>query len=243
MAVHTTLCSDYKSLHDEPDTTQSLSIIRVFGVPLFRSLPGELIGSRPAVCRDGIRSALKNKGEGLTDHEVVWSNYGYEGKLINVRLDTIRLNEGRQREREIVEHPGAVAIVPVLNDGRIVLVRQHRPAVGKSLLELPAGTVEPDEDTAVTAARELAEETGYRASGLRELLRFYVSPGWCNEELVVYVATGLTAGEPDTEDDEEIDVEAVEVSRVPQLIREGEIGDAKTMVGIGMYSGLKLDPE
>ena len=178
----------------------------------------------------------------MADHEIVWSDYGYEGKLINVRIDTIRLNEGRQRQREIVEHPGAVAIVPVRDDGRIVLVRQYRPAVGKSLLELPAGTVESDEATAVTAERELAEETGIRAAELMELVRFFVSPGWCNEELVVYVATGLTAGDPDTEDDEEIDVEAVELSRVPELIRSGQIGDAKTMVGIGMYSGLQLDP-
>lgn len=178
----------------------------------------------------------------MADHEIVWSDYGYEGKLINVRIDTIRMQEGRHREREIVEHPGAVAIVPVRDDGRIVLVRQFRPAVGKFLLELPAGTVEPDEATAITAERELAEETGYRAANLTELVRFFVSPGWCNEDLVVYVATGLTAGEPDTEDDEEIDVEAVEVSQVPDLIQNGQIGDAKTMVGIGLYSGLKLPP-
>jgi 8-oxo-dGTP pyrophosphatase MutT (NUDIX family) len=177
----------------------------------------------------------------MNDHKLLWSGYGYQGKIVNVRIDTILLEGGRQREREVVEHPGAVAIVPVLDDGRIVLVRQFRPAVGKTLLELPAGTVEQGEDIANTAERELAEETGYRAENIRELVRFFVSPGWCNEELIVYVAEGLSAGDQSTEDDEDIDVETVALSEVPELIRRGEIGDAKTMVGIGMYSGLKLE--
>jgi 8-oxo-dGTP pyrophosphatase MutT (NUDIX family) len=179
----------------------------------------------------------------MDDHEVIWSDYVFEGKLINVRMDTVRLRNGDQREREIVEHPGAVAVVPVLDDGRIVLVRQHRPAVGRSMLELPAGTIEPDEDVAKTAARELEEETGYHGGSLRYLVRFYVSPGWCNEELVVFVADGIVAGDQSPEDDEEIETETVEPQAIPGLIRAGEIADAKTMVGLSTYLGFRLETE
>ena len=178
----------------------------------------------------------------MSEQDVIWSGYGFEGKLINVRLDTVRLPDGNLRQREIVEHPGAVAIVPVLEDGRIVLVRQYRPAVGRSMLELPAGTVEPDEDVQVTASRELAEETGYMAARMTELVRFFVSPGWCNEELVIYVAEGMVSGEPDQEDDENISVELIDPERVPDIIRSGEISDAKTMVGLTTYLGIQLFP-
>jgi 8-oxo-dGTP pyrophosphatase MutT (NUDIX family) len=191
-----------------------------------------------------MRSVETNvKGCCVTQHDVVRSSYAFEGKIINLRVDTVKLADGSLRQREIVEHPGAVAVVPVLDDGRIVLVRQFRPAVGKQTLELPAGTVEPDEDVHITAGRELEEETGYRAANWRELVRFYVSPGWCNEELVIYVAADMVAGKPDTEDDEEISVVALELSAVPELIRTGEICDAKTLVGIATYSGISLLPE
>jgi nudix-type nucleoside diphosphatase (YffH/AdpP family) len=179
----------------------------------------------------------------MSRQEVVWSGYGFEGKLVKVRLDTVKLANGDQREREIVEHPGAVAIVPVTDDGHVVLVRQYRPAVGQSMLELPAGTVEKGEDVARTAQRELEEETGYSAGELRELVRFWVSPGWCNEDLVIYVANDVTAGEQSLEDDEEIEVELVDPQRIPELMRKGEIADSKTMVGLSLYFGIFLDPK
>jgi 8-oxo-dGTP pyrophosphatase MutT (NUDIX family) len=169
-----------------------------------------------------------------------WSEYAFEGKLINVRIDTVRAGGGTLRQREIVEHPGAVAVVPVLPDGRIVLVRQYRPAVARSMLELPAGTVEPEEEYAATAARELTEETGYRAGTITELVRFYVSPGWCNEELVVYVATELESGQQATEDDEDIDVSIIDRKDVESLMKSGEIADSKTMVGLSVYLGISL---
>jgi 8-oxo-dGTP pyrophosphatase MutT (NUDIX family) len=179
----------------------------------------------------------------MSEHEVVWSGYGFEGKLVKVRIDTVKLPNGDQRQREIVEHPGAVAVVPVKDDGRIVLVRQYRPAVGRSMLELPAGTVEKGEDVARTAERELQEETGYRANELQELIRFWVSPGWCNEELVVYVATDVMAGERDPEDDEQIEVELVEPAQIPELMRSGEVADSKTMVGLSLYLGIAMKPK
>lgn len=174
---------------------------------------------------------------------VTWSDYVFEGRLINVRIDTIRMPGGTLRQREIVEHPGAVAVVPVLPDGRIVLVRQFRPAVGRQMLELPAGTVEPDEDYANTARRELAEETGYRPEAITELVRFFVSPGWCNEELVVFVAPDITPGEQSPEDDEEIDIEIVTADEIPGLMKSGEIADSKTMVGLSLYFGFAMSQE
>jgi 8-oxo-dGTP pyrophosphatase MutT (NUDIX family) len=171
---------------------------------------------------------------------VTWSDYAFEGKLINVRIDTVRAADDSLRQREIVEHPGAVAVVPVLPDGRIVLVRQYRPAVRRQMLELPAGTVEPDEDVAQTAQRELAEETGYRSNSVTELVRFFVSPGWCDEELVIFVAHDITPGEQAIEDDEDIDVEIVHPDDVAGLMKSGEIADSKTMVGLSLYFGFSI---
>jgi 8-oxo-dGTP pyrophosphatase MutT (NUDIX family) len=121
-------------------------------------------------------------------------------------------------------------------------VRQYRHAVGRTLLEVPAGTREPDESTEACAHRELAEETGYRARDLRELVRFFVSPGWANEELVAYVATNLEPGAPRPEDDEQLDVVTVRPDDVPGLVASGEIGDAKTIIALLAHHGQPLPP-
>lgn len=176
----------------------------------------------------------------MSEQQVVWSDYVFEGKLINVRVDTVEVPGSGNREREIVEHPGAVAILPVLEDGRIVLVRQFRPAVGQELLEVPAGTMEGDEAPEDTARRELTEETGYSGGSLRKLVQFFVSPGWCNEELSVYVAEGLSSGSQSLEDDERIEIVPVRKEDIPRLIETGDIGDAKTMVALAGYFGLSL---
>lgn len=176
----------------------------------------------------------------MSEQRVVWSDYVFQGKLINVRIDTVEVSGSGTREREIVEHPGAVAILPALEDGRIVLVRQFRPAVGRELLEVPAGTMEQDEDPEDTARRELTEETGYSGGSLRKLVQFFVSPGWCNEELSVYVAEGLTAGSQSLEDDERIEIVPVSRDEIPGLIASGDIGDAKTILALTGYLGLPL---
>lgn len=176
----------------------------------------------------------------MSDQNVIWSDYVFEGKLINVRIDTVQIPGSGNREREIVEHPGAVAILPVLEDGRMVLVRQYRPAVGRELLEVPAGTMEPDERPEDTARRELTEETGYAHGSLRKLVQFFVSPGWCNEELSVYVAEGLTPGNQSLADDEHIEIELVTAQDVPGLIGSADIADAKTIVALTSYLGLSL---
>ena len=164
---------------------------------------------------------------------VLGSERVFAGKLLTVRVDRVALPGGRETAREIVEHPGAVGIVPLLPDGRVVLVRQYRHAVGRALLEIPAGTRDqPGESAEAAAARELAEETGYRAASLTRLAAFYTAPGFCTEELTLFLATGLTAGAPAAMDDEAIAVETVALDAVPALLARGEIADAKTIVGL-----------
>jgi 8-oxo-dGTP pyrophosphatase MutT (NUDIX family) len=156
----------------------------------------------------------------------------FEGKLIHVRVDQVRTASGQMATREVVEHPGAVAILPVLPDGRMVLVRQFRYAVGRELLEVPAGTREPGEAPRDTAIRELHEEVGYAAESVELLLRYYISPGWCNEELVVYRATGLREIGTQLEHDEHLTAVLVAPDEVPGLIASGDIGDAKTIAAL-----------
>ncbi|MDI3340840.1 MAG: NUDIX hydrolase [Sphaerobacter sp.] len=171
---------------------------------------------------------------------VVRSERPFSGRLIRVRVDTVRLADGSERQREVVEHPGAVGILPVLNDGALVLVRQYRHAVGRTLLEIPAGTREPGEDAEACAHRELAEETGYRAGELRELVRFYVSPGWADEELIVYLADDLEPGSAHPAEDERLSLVEVRPEEVGRLIRQGQIADSKTIVALLAYLGLPL---
>jgi 8-oxo-dGTP pyrophosphatase MutT (NUDIX family) len=156
----------------------------------------------------------------------------FDGKLVRVRVDQVRLANGRETQREVVEHPGAVAILPVEADGTLVLVRQFRYAVGKTLLEVPAGTREPNEPAEECAVRELREETGLAARQVQLLTRFYVSPGWCTEELLVYRARDLREVGADLESDEILGVERIRPEQFPALVASGDIADAKTLTAI-----------
>ena len=165
--------------------------------------------------------------------EVLQSDELYRGRKIGLRLDRVRLADGRETTRDIVFHPGAVAIVPLLPDGRVVLIRQYRHATGEVLLELPAGTRDqPGEAPIDTAARELIEETGYRAGKLTPLAEFYTAPGFCNELMHLFVATDLTVGDQALMDDEAIGVEIVTLDAARALIVDGSIRDAKTIIGL-----------
>jgi len=164
---------------------------------------------------------------------VLHSERVFAGRLLNLRVDRVALPNGRETTREVVEHPGAVAIVPLHDDGRVVLVRQYRHAVGRSLLEIPAGTLDQGEESAeAAAARELQEETGYRAARLTPLATFYPAPGFATERMTVFLATGLTDGDQGQMEDENITVETISLAEVPALLARGELADAKTLVGL-----------
>ena len=152
----------------------------------------------------------------------------YDGKLVDVVLE-----RWGEHEREIVEHPGAVAIVAVDADDRIVLVRQLREPARKELLELPAGTVDEGEEPLATAQRELAEETGLRGGEWSHVSSFWTTPGFCRELMHLFFVEGVEEGERQPEDDESIELVRLFVAEVPS--RLGEIEDAKTLAGLLLY--------
>jgi len=156
----------------------------------------------------------------------------WRGRFFAFKSDEVELPDGRVTVRDIVEHPGAVAIIPILSDGRILLVRQYRYAVGKELLEIPAGTIEAGESPQECAVRELSEETGYEAERMKELTRFYTAPGYSSELIHIFVAEGLKSGSRNLEEDEEIKVEAFKPDEILNMISRHVIEDGKTICGI-----------
>ena len=165
----------------------------------------------------------------------------YEGRVVNLRVDTVVLPSGRETTREVVEHGECVAIVALDSEGNAILVRQFREPVERTLLEIPAGGVEPGEDPAQSAVRELGEETGYHAGKMRSLGGFYSSPGFCTEYLHLFLATELEQGSPSPMEDEMIDVVCVPLSEIPNLVTSGEICDAKSIAGFFALLSLHRD--
>ncbi len=159
----------------------------------------------------------------------------YDGKIIKVVKETVRLPDGNIRPREIVVHPGAVALVVVDGDNRLVLVKQYRRAVDKVLLEIPAGTREPNEDAETCARREIREETGYEASSVVRLGGFYSAPGFCTEYLDCFLMTDLTENPAEPVDDENIEVERMTADEAFKAIQDREICDAKSICGILLW--------
>lgn len=142
---------------------------------------------------------------------------------------TYQLESGESANKEVIQHPGAVVLVPILDDGRICLIRNYRVAVDRIMIELPAGTLEPGEPPIETARRELIEETGYRADDLRPMMDLLMSPGILHEHMFVFLATGLKSGEPDREVGEEIQNLLVDKSEVVRLIESNAITDSKSV--------------
>lgn len=159
----------------------------------------------------------------------------YEGKMIRVRKDTVQLPNGHQSCREVVEHPGAVAVLAVTQDDRVLLVRQFRYPVGLPLRELPAGKLEPGEDPGLAAIRELREETGYTALNWRKLSTFYTAPGFSDEVMHLYLATDLIEGESDPDDDEFVECESISRDEIVKGLESGLFEDAKTLVGLLLF--------
>jgi ADP-ribose pyrophosphatase len=157
----------------------------------------------------------------------------YRGRVAALRVDQVRLPSGRTGHREIVEHPGAAAIVAVTDDDQVVLVRQYRKAVETALLEIPAGTLEPGETPLQCAHRELAEEAGLQAELMTPLVTFIPSPGILTEQITVFLARGLhpATGSMDLEE-EDLHIVRVPLAQIPGLIAAGEIRDAKSLVGL-----------
>lgn len=159
----------------------------------------------------------------------------HTGRKIKVYLDVTTNPDGTQIRRDVIKHPGAVVILPVHADGQVVLLRNRRWVVEDTLWELPAGTLEPDEPLEVAARRELQEETGYTAERWQSLGFLYASPGVLDEKLHLFVAEGLTAGEPQLEADEEITTHTLPLAEAVRMCQHGEVKDAKTITALLLW--------
>jgi ADP-ribose pyrophosphatase len=159
----------------------------------------------------------------------------YQGRVIEVRVDEIEVRDGLNVRRDIVRHPGAVVMLAIDAEGRILWVRQHRWAARRELLELPAGTLERDEAPEACARRELAEEAGFAAANWTQLGGFYSAPGFCDEYLTAFLATSLTPQQADGDEDEDITVEPLTLDETLARVDAGEIVDAKSLATLMLY--------
>ena len=168
----------------------------------------------------------------------------YTGKVISLDVDVVRFPDGSVGELEMIRHPGASAIVPFLSDPRgedpqVLMIRQYRYAAEGYLLEIPAGRLNPGEDPRDCALRELKEETGCSAEQVDHLFTMYTTPGFTDEKIYLFMATGLVAGESKRESDEFLDLEPMPLSRALKLVEAGEIKDAKTALGLLFAAGFR----
>jgi len=166
----------------------------------------------------------------------------FTGRLINVRLDTVTTADGSDGVREVVEHPGAVLIVALDGEDNLLLVRQYRHPVGKRLCELPAGTLDEGEDPTACAERELREETGLRPRSLERLGGFFLSPGYCNEYIHVFLATDLEESPLDTGDEDDLRALRLPLVKVLRMVESGEIEDAKSIAALLLLAGRRAIP-
>ncbi|HEX4132012.1 MAG TPA: NUDIX hydrolase [Pirellulales bacterium] len=163
----------------------------------------------------------------------------FQGRRFNVVRKRFRAADGTEHVNESVQHPGAVTIIPMVDEQRVCLIRNRRPAVDQTLIELPAGTLEPGELPLDTARRELEEETGYRAESIELLCQFFTSPGILNERMHLYLATGLHAGSTNLDAGEQIENMIVDWMEALAMCHDGRIQDAKSLVGILFYESLR----
>lgn len=167
------------------------------------------------------------------DYKILKSEIRFKGKVFDHQVDEIEYENGNKGIREIAIHPGGAVVVPVKDDGKIILVKQLRYPLQKKLIELPAGKLDKGEDPLVCATRELEEETGYKAKEIKKLGEIYTAPGYCTEILHIYSAKGLSPGNHNREDGEHgMEILELPLTEIEKMISEGEITDAKTIVGI-----------
>jgi ADP-ribose pyrophosphatase len=167
--------------------------------------------------------------------KILRSKILYKGPVFGVRRDEVLEPTGVRAIREVITHPGSVVVLPVLPDGRIILIRQYRHAARQFLWELVAGRMDPGENPRQAAVRELIEETGYRAKRFRVFLDVFPTPGFLEERMYILLAEGLTPGEAEPEEDEKITAKAFTRRELEDKIRRGQLHDAKSIAGILYY--------
>ena len=160
------------------------------------------------------------------------SSLVYDGKLLKVRSDTVRLPDGGTAEREWIEHPGAVAVIALTDSGELVMERQHRYSLGRDMIEIPAGKIDPGEDPLATAKRELQEETGYTAAQWRHVATIHIAIGYSNERIELYLAKRLKQEIARLDAEEFLEVFTLPLATALAWVREGKITDSKTVSGL-----------
>lgn len=168
----------------------------------------------------------------LYSEKTVSSEKIFDGKVINLRVDTVELPGGALATRELIGHPGGVAVVPVDDDGFVYLVRQYRKPYEEFVLEIPAGKRDRGEDVLIGAKRELSEETGLEAQNYIDLGKFYPTPGYVDEVIYIYLALGLKEGISHPDEDEFVEIEKIHIDKLCEMIMKNEIKDGKTIAGI-----------
>ena len=164
--------------------------------------------------------------------ELIKSETILQGRAFKIRRDYLKTPNGGETRLEIIEHGGSVVLIPIDNDGNLLFVRQYRHAVGKDLLELPAGTRDGDEPFEECAAREMREETGMQADKLQKVGEFYLAPGYSSEFTVVFLATGLKDNPLDADDDEFLQVEKIPLKQAIEMVERGDVPDAKSLAAL-----------
>lgn len=162
----------------------------------------------------------------------------FEGRILTLEVDRVRLPDGGESVREVIRHPGAAVMLPVTDSGAVLFVRQFRYATGELLLELPAGKLDLGEDPAACASRETAEETGFRPQTVEKMGEFYTAPGFCDELIRAFLVTDLVpAPEAEADADELVEVVTLAVDEYNEMVSRGEIRDAKTLAAMAMWIG------
>lgn len=177
----------------------------------------------------------KKSGSAQPTAQVLSSEMIYEGPVFGLRRDELIEPTGLRTKREVITHPGSVVVLPVLPDGRIVMIQQYRHATRQYLWELVAGRMEPGEDPKQAAARELAEETGYKAKKLKVFLDVFPTPGFLEERMFLLLASDVVPGKANPEEDEKIISAVYEPAKLEQMIGRGELHDAKSIAGLLYY--------
>jgi len=162
----------------------------------------------------------------------VSSRLVYDGKLLKVRSDTVRLPDGNTAEREYIEHPGAVAVIALTDAGELVMERQYRYPLGRDMIEIPAGKIDPHEDPFATAKRELKEETGYTAAQWRHVATINIAIAYSNERIEIYLAKGLKHESAKLDEEEFLEVFTLPLATALAWVRDGKITDSKTVAGL-----------